>query len=193
MHSPKYLQYEKQYNEFKQRAFECSSNDLAKKIVCNQMGESLPEDPEHDEYIYDQVFLYNSMALLSLAYMFLTEPEDFEYYSEMDKTLNWFIDRMHTRAIKGYDQYILTQILLDDKSFSLWDDKFRKNFKFLLRKIHNMGNIMYWTIRFNSIAIDDGLYNLSNHIISNAIYILEDFDSFTSAMKSKLESKYIEI
>ncbi len=192
MASNEYANWEKQYKFFSKQAHDCSSNDLINKIVAKDMGKPLPKDPEHDEYIYDQVYLYNGIAIQFLTKMCVYNPDSFEYYTEMNKKINWFMDRTQTRASKGYDQYIISQIILGSEYSYFWEKEFKKNYKFLFRKIHNIKNIMYWVIRFNTIAINDGFYSLANFIISSAIDVLEYEDSFSSEMRSYLEDKYIE-
>lgn len=192
MNSNKYANLENQYKFFAKKSFECVTADLADKIVAEDLGKPVPNDPERDEYIIDQVYLYKGIALQILTKMYMDCTGSFEYYDEMIRNLNWFMDMTCTRANKGYDQYIISHILLTSECAFFWEKELKKNYKFLIRKIHNVKNIMYWTIRFNTIAINDGLHNLANSIINNAINVLECEDTFSPDMCSYLENRYIE-
>lgn len=120
--------------------------DFAKYIV--DRDDYVPSSLTNDTNDYD--YLKDTMRFWILTQMYMETNGNFEYkedlYSAKDAVVRW----INSVFNKGYDRYLMAQILLGYDCVRYWDLK--KEFKFLFKKISDFDKMKRWITRFIELA-----------------------------------------
>lgn len=155
---------------------------MAKHIIDSEdyVASTLTNDKNDYDYLKDTIRFW------VLTQMHMETNGKFKYesdaYTAKYKVISW-MDRVFK---KGYDKYVMSQILLGDDCTYYWSLK--KNFTFLFKKISDIDKMTRWILRFIELAEKKGYYNFSAFYAENALKKFNDHNILTNETKSMLKS-----
>lgn len=182
------------YNQLESLYLELGKIVDAKDDMDSIISAMVKHTINHDDYISspltndinDLSYLMDTMRFWVLTQMDMeVNGKNFKYerdlYKAKYKVVYW-INKVFNR---GYDRYIMAQILLGYDCVHYWSLK--NEFKFLFKKISDFDKMTRWIIRFIELSEKKGYYNFSSFYAESALTELGNHNILNASTRSTLE------
>lgn len=157
---------------------------MAKYIVDRDDYVSSPLTNDTNDYDY----LKATMRFWTLTQMDMETQGNFKYEDDLYKAKNAVISWINKVFKKGYDKYLMAQILLGENCVYYWNSSFKKEFKFIFKKASDIDTMTRWIQRFIELSEKKGYFNFSTFFAENAIREFSNHNVLTNETKSMLKS-----
>lgn len=170
-------------------------NFLVRELSC--CPDYIPGSNDSDNFT---PFYIKILQLNILTKMMLHDSSHFEYSTELDAVFSdvvyWLDNRLNffplssSKMNKGYEKYIVLEMLLDDDCESYWHNRIKKSFMFFFKKIHYPYWIARWVIDSTNYAEENGLLYFSWLFSKNHLSIFEEHGELTRNLRNGIIGYY---